>query len=321
MAATTMMNRIDPNPRRICFSFAAYAKNVIDHLKTCKIPVLEGLTDVEFSSVEASFGFTFPPDLRSILREGLPVGPGFLNWRSSSPQQLEILINLPVIGICKEISKGNFWCGSWGDEPDNHDEALILAKQFLNKAPVLVPIYRHCYIPSVPNLAGNPVFFVHGGDIRYSGFDVADFFQQVEFRQKNSIFQPVNSSNSSTMKAPVWAAKATRGIQFWSDLVESGTCRERHGTCGLWRGVLGDYFEEMSWRLREGGWTEEEMREMMTMDGDDDEEKPRVVLRDKESVVWHVRLLSLTLLRAGWSTEDVVCSLGFHDEGGLPDLD
>ncbi|KAF8377694.1 hypothetical protein HHK36_031078 [Tetracentron sinense] len=311
------MNPINPKARRVCFSFAAYAKNVIDHLKTCKIPVGEGLTDEEFSSIEASFGFCFPPDLRSILREGLPVGPGFPNWRLSSPQQLEILINLPILGICKEISKGNFWRGAWGDEPDNPEEAIALAKQFMNKAPVLVPIYRHCYIPSTPKLAGNPVFFVQGGDIRYSGFDVADFFQQVEFRQKNSVLQPVSPLSSSTMKAPAWAATAARNIEFWSDLVDDdGTCGKRHGTCERGRGRLEGCFEEMSWRLREGGWTEEEVREMMMAD---DQEKRRVVLRDKESVVWHVRLLSLTLLQAGWSSEDVVYSLGLRDEGGLPE--
>lgn len=44
------------------------------------------------------------------------------------------------------------------------------------------------------------------------------------------------------------------------------------------------------------------------------------MLRDKKGVVWHVRVLSLRLLRAGWSTEDVVDSLGMTDvdqNGGL----
>ncbi|KAJ4949832.1 hypothetical protein NE237_008309 [Protea cynaroides] len=69
---TTMINKPAGSiPRRVRFSFAAYAKNVINHLKKCKIPIDDGLSDDEFSSIESTFGFSFPPDLRSILREGL----------------------------------------------------------------------------------------------------------------------------------------------------------------------------------------------------------------------------------------------------------
>ncbi|KAJ4963297.1 hypothetical protein NE237_023236 [Protea cynaroides] len=293
-------------PRRVCFSFAAYAKNVIDHLKKCKIPIENGLSDDEFSFIESSFGFSFPPDLRSILCEGLPVGPGFPNWRSSSPQQLKILINLPIYGLCKEITKNNFWCPSWGDEPLNPNDALTIAKRFMNKAPLLVPIYSHYYIPSFPNLAGNPVFFVQGVDFRYSGYDVAGFFQNVEFRQKNSILKPADASESSKMEAPAWAAKAARRIEFWSDLVEGctgGVCRRKTEVL-----KLNGFLEDLSRRLKEGGWREEEVNEMMitknSMDGQD--------VTDAASAMMHVRFLSLTLLRAGWTADDVAYSLGFQ---------
>ncbi|XP_058069606.1 uncharacterized protein LOC131218805 [Magnolia sinica] len=301
------------NRRRVCFSFAAYSKTLIDHLKTCKIPVLDGLSDMEFAAIESSFGFVFPPDLRSILREGLPIGPGFPNWRSS-PQQLQILVDLPITILCSEISKRNFWCRSWGTKPENPQEALILAKNSIKKSPILVPIYRHCYIPSEPNLAGNPVFYVRGSEFRYSGFDVAGFFQK-EFRPENGISRP---------PSPAWAAKSARRIEFWSDLAEGKevTCESREGTCGWWEVTSGDgrvtcrkcgglegWFEEMGWRLREGGWKEEEVREMMEEEG----KVRRVGLKDRASVVWHVRLLSLGMRKAGWSMEDVVESLGFQD--------
>ncbi|KAL5705940.1 hypothetical protein ACHQM5_024164 [Ranunculus cassubicifolius] len=308
-----------PKVRKVCFSFAAYAKNVIDHLKSCKVPVDEGLSDDEFVSIQSSFNFTFPPDLRSILCEGLPVGPGFPNWRSSSTQQLEILINLPVLGITKEISRGSFWCDAWGDEPEDRNDAINVAKMFLNKAPILVPIYKYCYICSVPNLAGNPVFYIHKGDLRYLGYDVAGFFQQIEFRPKNVIIRPTRVktsaiSVSSSVNAPAWAAKSARKIEFWSDLLDNGTCV--NGTRGKWKPFLGDYFEEISWKLKDGGWTEEEVREMTE---DQDARKRAVCLRDKESVAWHVKFLSLNMLHAGWSKEDVAYSFGFED-GLIPDV-
>ncbi|KAM7529878.1 hypothetical protein LguiB_033288 [Lonicera macranthoides] len=282
-------------PRRVCFSFAAYAKNLINHLRKSNIPVADGLTEAEFSTIESNFNFTFLPDLRSILEEGLPVGPGFPNWRYSSNQQLQILINLPILGICREVSKNNFWAGTWGTRPDNPDEAANLALQFLNESPALVPIYGRFYIPCRPFLAGNPVFEVNGSDVAICGFDIAGFFQRAEFG----------------FHAPPWAALEARRVEFWSEMAGRD---ETLGCCG---GVLRGCFDEVCCRLREGGWDEKEVREMMLMDGGDDTKRSRdnYVLRDKEGVAWHVWMCSLRLLRAGWSTEDVVDSLG------LPDID
>ncbi|RVW17910.1 hypothetical protein CK203_093569 [Vitis vinifera] len=245
---------IRPKPTRVCFSVAAYAKNVIKHLAACNVPIQEGLSDSEFSTIEASLGFTFPPDLRSILQEGLPVGPGFPNWRSSSHQQLEILTSLPILEVCKAVSMGKFWCKSWGDEPVDSDEALALARRFLKKAPVLVPIYRHCYIPSNPNLAGNPVFFVHGGHVRMWSLDMAEFFQKGEFFRLET-----------EVSAPAWAATTARRIEFWTEAVE----RARGGTRGVVErgtGLLhgGAVLEVERWRVERGGG-----------EGDDDDGRPR----------------------------------------------
>ena len=302
----TMTNKKPPKPKLVCFSFAAYAKTLIHHLKSSNIPIFNGLSNTEFTYIETTFGFTFPPDLRSILCEGLPVGHGFPNWRSSSPQQLHILLNLPILGLLKQVSQRKFWSNSWGAQPDDTNEALALAKKFLdNKAPVLVPIYKHFYIPSKPNIAGNPVFYVKGSDVRVSSFDVSGFFQEAEF---------LNVSSTSRINSPAWTATTARRIEFWSEVAERAGTR-------WWSGDLAKCLEEVFWRLRDGGWNEEEVREMMMMNGGDDDDDDnsereggsRGVLKGKEGVVWHVRLL----LRAGWTREDVLYSLGLVDENGL----
>lgn len=50
-------------------------------------------------------------------------------------------------------------------------------------------------------------------------------------------------------------------------------------TRGWWSGVLGGCFDEVCWRLREGGreggWDEKEVREMMLMDGGDETKRAR----------------------------------------------
>nr|GMC66254.1 ATP-dependent 6-phosphofructokinase [Ipomoea batatas] len=306
------MTANNPKPRRVCFSYAAYAKNLIHHLKSADIPVEQGLSDVEISALESDFRFTFPPDLRSILREGLPVGPGFPNWRSSSRQQLEIIINLPVLGLCKQVSRGEFWMDSWGEMPEDTDMAVSLAnKVFTKTAPLLVPIYRHFYIPSSPCLAGNPVLYVHGGEVEIRSFDIAGFFQTVEFtRRDDAVFSRPSLPNLPN--PPAWAATEARRIEFWTELVEA---RGNYGGGGRkhrrwWSEDLEGWVGEVVRRLRDGGWKEEDVREMMMMDGCDQFGERRNGGADIEGL----KLLSKILLRAGWSTEDVVDSLGSSDD-------
>nr|XP_010939469.3 uncharacterized protein LOC105058285 [Elaeis guineensis] len=285
--------------RRACFSFAAYAKAVIDHLRASGVAIAGGLDDSEFLAIKTTYGFDFPPDLRSILREGLPIGSGFPNWRFASPQQLEILLRLPVSGLLHEVSRKDFWCTAWGSKPTGDE--TVAATRILERAPVLVPIYRQFYIPSVPSLAGNPVFYVRGGDVRCAGFDLADFFQRESGR-----FVPKgreHQGDGGAPPAPVWAAKEARRVEVWTELAAE---RETWGGPEKLRGLEG-WLGEMGSRLRAGGWGEEEVREMLMMGSGG--EGNRTVVRDRESLIWHVRLLSLALLRAGWSPEDVADSM------------
>ncbi|XP_054775872.1 uncharacterized protein LOC129284419 [Prosopis cineraria] len=289
-----------PRPKRICFSFAAYGKTLIEHLKSSNIAVEEGLSDSEISDIESSLNFCFPPDLRSILQLGMPVSEGFPNWRSSSAQQLQLLLNLPVFSLLRRVSKNNFWHSSWGTRPRVRGRALDYARRFLKDVPALVPIYRHCYIPSSPNLAGNPVFYVdHEGDVRLLSNDVSGFFGEAAFLTEN--WEWVE---------PVWAAKRARRVEFWSEAAE---------TLGEWwrsgaTGEVGDCLEDACCRLREGGWRDEEILEMMK--GGDEEWEKGGAPQDREAVAVHVRLWSQRLLRAGWSREDVVYTLGASSSWG-----
>ncbi|KAK8716572.1 hypothetical protein V6N13_043878 [Hibiscus sabdariffa] len=326
-----------PRSNLVCFSFAAYSKSLIHHLQSLHIPILPGLMDKEFSSIESTFHFTFPPDLRSILREGLPAHPSFPNWRSSSPQQLNILLNLPFLSLSRNITLHNFWSHSWGPKPSNPNEALALVQHLFSTAPLLVPIYRNCYIPSTPNVAGNPVFYVDGEEVRILSFDVTSFFQEVEFLRRGGVFKPFmrRKSNGVNNKVPAWAATAARRIEFWTDVAERGRRLVTRGvTTGWWSGGdervgddfgLGGCLEEVFWRLRDGGWSEEEVGEMMMMDGCDrnlnkDKNGTRLFV-DREDAAWHVRVLSVVLLRAGWTREDVVYSLDLDDDEVKPFLE
>ncbi|XP_028764280.1 uncharacterized protein LOC114722414 [Neltuma alba] len=93
-------------------------------------------------------------------------------------------------------------------------------------------------------------------------------------------------------------------VEFWSEVAE--TSREWWRS-GATEGV-GKCLEGACCRLREGGWREEEIREMMK--GGEDEVEGGGPPEDQGDVALHVRLWSRRLLRAGWSRDDVVYSLG-----------
>jgi hypothetical protein len=184
-----------PGSRRVFFSFSAYARSVINQLKKCEVPIAEGLSDEEFERIEATFGFTFPPDLKGILQEGLPVGAGFPNWRTGNVEQLRMRINLPVLGILQEVAQSSFWWKPWGARPVDVHQAIRSARSALRKFPVLIPMYGHCYIPTTPNLAGNPVFFAYQKYVLCCGYDVADFFEREAFLVRDS--EPFDFDNWS----------------------------------------------------------------------------------------------------------------------------
>ncbi|CAL1371954.1 unnamed protein product [Linum trigynum] len=319
-----------PNNLQVCFSFAAYAKKLIDHLKFLHIPILPGLTRTEFSDLESKFKFSFPPDLHAILREGLPFGPNFPNWRSSSLHHLQILRDLPTLDISNNVRHHGFWVESWGPRPDDPSELNAVFDKLLGNAPTLVPIYRNCYIPALPEASGNPIFLVDEEAVRVLSFDIAGFFHQLQLAGSNRVGGQGNYN--VTIMLPAWAATAAREIEFWTEAAKKGKRRKlaaadgRAATGGWWVPGGGGGFEiiccqleltacmeEVFWRLRDGGWREEEVREMMMMKTNNNCDRLKRN-EEEEDAVWHVRMLSAgELLRAGWSKEDVLYSLDLQD--------
>lgn len=295
-------------PPRVCFSFAAYAKTVVGRLRELGVPVVEGVSDEEFSRIESYHAFFFPPDLREVLREGLPIGTGFPNWRSASPGQLQFLIRLPTSDLLHEVSWGRFWCESaWGSKPHCAAESLRVAESVMETAPLLVPIYQNFYMPSRPNMAGNPVFLVRGGEVRRSNVDLADFFQREEFYRESGR----RTAPSPPDSAPAWASTSPRPIDVWTQLAEGGrVIRRPERTTSMVTPQLRKLLEHQEWKLREGGWTKREAREMMSAGAGEQFPGGQPSPVDAYSLAGHVRSLGAALLQAGWSQEDVAYSLG-----------
>ena len=165
-----------------------------------------GLSDNEVSEVENRYEFVFPPDLRQLLQFGLPIGERFVDWRNGNPGEIQDRLDWPYEGICFDIENNFFWLDEWGERPASLEDAFVVAKNFVDKAPKLIPIFSHRYIPDAPNEIGNPVFSVYQTDIIIYGNDLESYLK-IEFAKSNNL-------------VPAVPMAGDKFIEFWTKLVE-----------------------------------------------------------------------------------------------------
>ncbi|WCJ31139.1 hypothetical protein M5689_012650 [Euphorbia peplus] len=327
-------------------SFSTLADKVISHLRNSGIQVQPGLSDAEFARSEAEFGFAFPPDLRAILCAGLPVGPGFPDWRSAGARlHLRSSLDLPIAAISFQIARNTLWSKSWGPRPSDPEKALRVARNALKKAPLLIPIFNHCYIPCNPSLAGNPIFFVDENRIFCCGLDLSDFFDRESLfrssesdpivlkKQRSVSEKSAGSSTNYTRRSldtgSTAGPRTPRWVEFWSD---AAVDRRRRSTASSSESSsssperyfdlprsgepkwVDEYIEQIGSVLREGGWDETDISEIAHVSASGFFEGEMVLL-DNQSVLDALLLkadrFSDSLRKAGWSSEEVSDALGF----------
>ncbi|KAK1422029.1 hypothetical protein QVD17_24870 [Tagetes erecta] len=326
-------------PRNSLISFTSLADKILTHLKTSGVQVQQGLSEAEFAKTEAEFGFVFPPDLKAVLSAGLPVGPGFPDWRSggSARQQLRAEFNLPIASIMFHIARNALWSKSWGLRPPEQEKAMKIARNKLKQAPVLVPVFNHCYIPCKPALAGNPVFYVDENQIFCCGFDLSDFFN----REKTTSF-PVSVSQKSNIMVSkisrrsfdaVAGGKVPRWVEFWSDAAVDRRRRKSNSNStsnsdsnssspdryieiprsGVPKWV-DSYMEQIGSVLKAGGWGESDVSDIVDVGSSGFFEGEMVMLDNQavlDALLVKANRLSDSLRKAGWSTEEVSDAFGF----------
>lgn len=338
-----------PRVRNSLVSFSSLAHQVISHLHTSRIQVQPGLTDAEFARAEAEFSFSFPPDLRAVLAAGLPVGAGFPDWRSPGARlHLRAMIDLPVAAVSFQIARNTLWSKSWGPRPSDPEKALRVARNALKRAPLMIPIFDHCFIPCKPSLAGNPVFYIDETRIFCCGSDLSDFFER-ESVFRGSGLSPVvltkqrsvseisavssSSSNFSRMSLDsgrVHGSGTPRWVEFWSDAAVDR--RRRNSASSIssshsssperyldlprsetpkW---VDEYVNRIGSVLRGGGWSESDVDDIVHVSASGFFEDEMVIL-DNQAVLDALLLkagrFSESLRKAGWSSEEVSDALGF----------
>jgi hypothetical protein len=172
--------------------------------------VRPGLTDREFIRIEREYGIEFADDHRAFLAAGLPINSArpqagatwerpWPDWRDGEEEELRYQLEWPVREVLRDVESGAAWLNSWGAKPEDRAEALLIARQELARAPVLIPLYAHRFMPGGSGSYGSQVLSVWGADIIRYGADLADYaaheFSPIdeyeETRGTNGRFVPV----------------------------------------------------------------------------------------------------------------------------------
>jgi hypothetical protein len=159
----------------------------------------KGYTRIELERAQQTFGLVFPPDLVDLLREKRPLdGP---DW--ADEVAIRRALEWPFEGLLFDVEHNHLWWPEWGEKPADPDARKEVLRSVISRAPKLIPLFAHRYLPEAPHEAGNPVFSVYQSDVIYYGANLADYFER-EFAGWNSRSWP----------------NQIKHIPFWSDLVE-----------------------------------------------------------------------------------------------------
>jgi hypothetical protein len=214
-----------------------WAHAAVESLKARRIVFEPGLTEDEIARVERTFGFLFPPDFRAFLQIALPVTGGFLNWRSESENELRHrYFDVPARGILFDVEHNDYWPAGWGPRPPERDDALAEASRQLARAPRLIPVRSHHFLPATPT-AGNPVLAVRQSGIVVVAPDLHSYLANLP------------SDEEAT------GCEALGGVPFWADAARAS--RVRVPDLSAPHAGTRDEYEELRAALRGAGyWAE-----------------------------------------------------------------
>jgi hypothetical protein len=159
----------------------------------------KGYTQAELDRAQHRFGLVFPPDLIDLLKRKRPVDGH--DWTDDAA--IKRALDWPINGLLASVEDGRMWWPEWGRLPSSARARREVLREVLSRAPKLIPLIAHRYLPEQPHEAGNPVFSIYYTDAIYYGANLKDYFER-EFTPESSRPLPTK----------------IKYIPFWSDLVE-----------------------------------------------------------------------------------------------------
>jgi hypothetical protein len=123
---------------------------MVAQLEDVGVRLDRALSEADVKRLEKKYAFTFPVELRALLRAALPSGDAWLNWRHATPVKVRERMSAPLAAAV--TSARSSWPARWGPRPaDGELPAAVQGR--LTAGPVLVPLYGSDFLPET----GGPV--------------------------------------------------------------------------------------------------------------------------------------------------------------------
>lgn len=177
-------------------------KIIIKLLEQKNINFKQGLTEKELTDIMKIYDIQFPLSLKEFYTEALPVSERFPVWNDYSDnniKQIKALISQPIKGVLFDVENNNFWLKQWGDKPLDLITAKNVCIALIQKAPKLIPIFSHRYMPQINGIENPPVISIVQTDIIYYGYDLEEYLLN-EFTRKYIITQ-----HDDFPPIPIWS--------------------------------------------------------------------------------------------------------------------
>jgi hypothetical protein len=159
-----------------------------------------GYTQAELDHAQEKFQLVFPQDLIALLRERRPVAGHA--W--TDEVAIRRALAWPIESLLTSVARGFAWRPEWGEKPESPDARKEVARPFVSRAPKLIPLITHRYLPEQPHEEGNPVLSAVYSDVIYYGLNLADYIEREFGGERNRPMPP---------------PQQIKRIVFWSDLV------------------------------------------------------------------------------------------------------
>lgn len=125
--------------------------------------------------IQARWRLRFPPDLTELMLRRRPLIAGGFDWLRAPTAEIQRMLSWPLEGLWFDVCEDDLWWPAWGDKPVSRDAQRAVLEGVLARAPRLIPLTGHSYLPERPSGRGNPVFSVYQSDIIYYGVDLEDW--------------------------------------------------------------------------------------------------------------------------------------------------
>ena len=177
---------------------------MVNQLRTKGVKFAESLTKEEIYRIEGIYSIKFPESLCKFYSLGVPISEdenGFPCWTDFSEANIAKIkerIQAPFNWLLLDVKKG-FWLSNWGKRAEPINEAIEQFTEVAMKAPQLIPLYSHRYMPQFNGMDDIPVISAVGRDIIYYGSNLYEYLYN-EFLSNGHFIV-----NKNCMYVPFWS--------------------------------------------------------------------------------------------------------------------